>query len=76
MEPVYFVMAILGCADDGLQCREQRLEPVRYQSAAACRAAVDAAILRNTDLDYPMISADCRSNRQQLAVDRTAGPAG
>jgi hypothetical protein len=60
MEPVVFVMAILGCDDDGRQCSRQRVEPVHYASAAACRAAVPQALLRNTDVDFPVVGAECR----------------
>ena len=55
MEPVYFVMSILGCGDDGLQCREQRLEPVRYTSIAACQQAISGALHRNADIDFPVV---------------------
>ena len=34
------------------------LDPV-YQSQAACTAATDAAILRNSDVDFPVVVAQC-----------------
>ena len=40
MEPVFYVMAILGCGDFQDQCQQARVEPVRYQSAAQCQAAM------------------------------------
>lgn len=67
MEPVYFVMAILGCADDGQACRQERIEPARYQSASACQAAMDAALMRNTDIAYPVIGAACEQRSQRSA---------
>lgn len=67
MEPVFFVMAILGCGDDGADCRQQRLEPVRYTSAAACQGAVPAALRRNADVDYPVIGAQCQASNQRFA---------
>ncbi len=72
MEPVFFVMAILGCGDAGAQCTEARIDPVRYQTVQQCRAALPAALARNTDLAYPVISASCRANRAAFA--KTASP--
>ncbi|GAA0737079.1 hypothetical protein [Sphingomonas japonica] len=71
MEPLYYVMAIMGCADSGAACQEARVEPVRYESAATCRSAMNEALLRNTDLSFPTISAACQSNTERMA--RTQG---
>ena len=68
MEPVYFVMALMGCADAGDLCREARIEPVRYTSIQACQAQQPAALRRNSDLDYPEISAQCRASGQRWAA--------
>jgi len=67
MEPVYFVMAILGCGDDGMQCSQQRIEPVRYVNAAECQAAMPAALIRNTDIDFPVVGAACQPRGRQVA---------
>jgi hypothetical protein len=72
MDSVYFVMAILGCADDGMACRQERVEPVRYQSAAACQAAVTTALNRNTDLAYPVIGASCERRDRQFAEAKSS----
>ena len=45
----------------------KRIEPVRYYSAAQCRAAMPAALMRNTDIDYPTITAACRQVGQSMA---------
>lgn len=66
MEPVYFIMAIMGCGDDGGACRQQRVEPVRYESVAQCKEAMSAALLRNTDLEFPLIEANCRRNTERI----------
>lgn len=66
MEPVLYVMAILGCADDASQCRNARVEPVTYQSAAACQAAMPAALMRNSDLSFPTISAACQQRGERM----------
>jgi hypothetical protein len=67
MEPLYFVMAILGCGDGSANCAEARVEPVRYTSIQACQAAMPDALRRNSDIDYPVISVACRSSGQHLA---------
>lgn len=68
---VYFVMAIMGCGDDGAACRQARIEPVRYQSAAQCQAAMNATLLRHTDLEFPVIEATCRrSTDRMVQTDR------
>ena len=75
MEPVFFVMALMGCGDAGDMCTQARVEPVRYTSIQACQAQANAALLRNTDLDFPVITAHCRSTAQQWASARVK-PAG
>ncbi|HEU0066431.1 MAG TPA: hypothetical protein VFQ57_04230 [Sphingomonas sp.] len=72
MEPVFYVMAILGCGDAGVACAPARIEPVRYESVQQCRAALPQALVRNTDLAFPVIAADCRATGERLAkTDRT-----
>ena len=71
MEPFYFVMAIMGCADGSTQCAEARVVQVRYATVQQCQAAMPAMLQNNSDIDYPVISAACRSNRPQLVqMDR------
>ncbi|MFZ5748681.1 MAG: hypothetical protein ACOY45_13630 [Pseudomonadota bacterium] len=60
MDAIFYVMAILGCGDSGAQCDQVRVESVRYDSAAQCRAAMPDVLRRSTDLSYPVISAACR----------------
>jgi hypothetical protein len=67
MGSVFYVIAIMGCGDGGTQCAQQRIEPVRYVSAAQCRAAMPAALQRNTDIDYPTILASCRQIGTSMA---------
>ncbi|VXC51197.1 hypothetical protein [Sphingomonas sp. AX6] len=70
MEPLVYVMAILGCGDPGTQCQEARLEPVTYVSAAQCRTEIPNVLMRSTDLDYPTIGAACQSNRERAAQNK------
>lgn len=67
MEPVFFVMAILGCGDGSSQCREARVEPNHYASVQQCQAQLPAALARNTDLSFPTISATCRADGALMA---------
>lgn len=67
MEPVYFVMAILGCGDMQTQCQQARVEPTRYQSAAACQAAMSEVLPRHMDLSFPTVAAACERRGQQMA---------
>ena len=67
MGSVFYVIAIMGCGDGQAQCAQQRIEPARYYSAAQCRAAMPAALMRNTDIDFPTISAACRQVGTSLA---------
>ena len=68
MEPLLYVMAILGCGETDAACREVRIEPVRYAREADCLAATEAALLRNDDLVFPTVVAQCRpaGTRPQL----------
>lgn len=59
MDSLYFVMAIMGCGDAGVECRQARIEPVRYQNAAQCQAAMAGALMRNSDLSFPVVQAAC-----------------
>jgi hypothetical protein len=72
MEPVFFVMAILGCGDASAACTQARVEPVRYRTVQECRAALPAALARNSDLDFPEISASCRASGVRMV--RTSAP--
>ena len=67
MEPLFYVMAIMGCADGNVQCTEARNVPTHYTSMAQCRAALPDQLAQNTDVPYPMISAACRTAGAQIA---------
>ncbi len=73
MEPLYYVMAIMGCGDTGTACQEARVEPVRYESAGQCRAAMDDTLFKHTDLSFPVISAACQSNTERMARAEAQG---
>ena len=56
----YFIIAILGCADGSAACTPVATVPTHYASQAACSAATSEALLANSDLDFPRLSAECR----------------
>ena len=60
MGPATFIIAILGCADGGASCAPVATVPIHYASEAACSAAAGEALLRNSDLDFPTLVAECR----------------
>ena len=60
MEPLTYIIALMGCTDDGTMCRQVRMEQARYPTAAACQAALDNALWRNSDINYPIIQASCQ----------------
>ena len=59
--PSYFIIAILGCADGSAACTPVATVPTHYSSAAACSAATSEALIANSDLDFPSLSAECRA---------------
>ena len=58
--PSYFIIAIFGCADGSAACTPVATVPTHYATAAACSAATNDALIANSDLDFPTLSAECR----------------
>lgn len=73
MEPVFYVMAIMGCGDMQEQCREARIAPARYASAAQCQAAMAQVLPNHMDLSFPTIAASCQRRGQQMAGNESSG---
>ena len=59
MGPGTFLIAILGCGEGEEPCQQVRMLETRYESQASCTAATDAVLLKNADVDYPVIVARC-----------------
>ncbi len=59
MTAAFFLMAIMGCGEGDASCQQVRLLETRYESQAACAAATEAAVTRFTDIDYPVVVAQC-----------------
>lgn len=70
MDPLFYVMAIMGCGDGNSACQQARVEPVHYQSIRACQQAMPAALARNSDVDYPVVTATCQATGQLLVQTR------
>jgi hypothetical protein len=56
----YFIIAIFGCADGSAACTPVATVPTHFASEATCAAATSDALLANSDLDFPTLSAECR----------------
>ena len=59
MGPGTFLIAILGCGEGDAPCQQVKTLEARYESQAACTAATEAALTQNTDIDYPVVAAEC-----------------
>ena len=59
MGPAIFIIAIMGCGEGDAPCQQVKTLDVRYESRAACTAATEAAITQNTDIDFPVVAAEC-----------------
>jgi hypothetical protein len=67
MEPLAFVIAILGCGDAGAGCARVVVEPVRYETLSACQAATTNALANHTDVEFPVIQARCEQRGYRIA---------
>jgi hypothetical protein len=70
MEPVYYVIAILGCADGSAQCTPVATVPTRYESQTACSASTSDALLANSNFDFPTLVAECRASAPRATVEQ------
>lgn len=67
MGPTLFIMAIMGCGDGDAACRQMRVADAVYASIETCQAATNTVLQRNTDLDFPTVSAICRAESADSA---------
>ncbi len=54
-----FIIAILGCGEADTACTQVRTLDTRYESQAACTAATEAVLPGHSDVDYPVVVAQC-----------------
>jgi hypothetical protein len=59
MGPAIFIIAIMGCGEADAPCQQVRTLEARYESQAACTAATEAALTENSDVDFPVVAAEC-----------------
>lgn len=78
MEPILFVIAIMGCGESDASCTTVRTLDARYETRAACTAATEAAIMRNSDIEYPVVVAQCTPSRigARVKASEVKTPAG
>jgi acyl-CoA synthetase (AMP-forming)/AMP-acid ligase II len=70
MGPGYFVIAILGCADGGSACTLVATLQTHYATEAQCSEATGAALIENSNFDYPTLVARCRPEQTKSADAR------
>jgi acyl-CoA synthetase (AMP-forming)/AMP-acid ligase II len=67
MGPAHFVIAILGCADGSTACTPVATLEKQYASEAQCSAATGAALIENSDYDFPTLVARCKPAEEKAA---------
>jgi len=68
MEPVYYVIAILGCADGSTQCTPVATVPTQFASQQACSEGTQQALLARSDFDFPTLIAECRASHPRATA--------
>ena len=76
MGPGLFLIAIMGCGDGDAPCQTVRTLDTRYETQAACTAATGAAVEKASDVDFPVIAAQCVSanGKPQVKADEVKRP--
>jgi hypothetical protein len=75
MGPVYFVIAILGCGDEGVACRTVAAPAAHYATEKACLAARGDVLMANSDLDFPSLLAECQPVSRKASTAQPEPPA-
>lgn len=60
MGPAFYVLAILGCGEADTACQQVAVAETRYETVEACNAATADAVMRNSDLAFPVVVAQCK----------------
>jgi hypothetical protein len=69
MGPAYFVLAILGCGEGEAACQQVAIAEPRFASVEACQSASEDTLMRHSDVDYPVVVAQCRPASQPASVE-------
>ena len=75
MGPAYFVIAIMGCGDGASDCRTVATPAAHYTSEQSCLAARDQTLMSNSDLDFPMLLAQCLPVSRKASAKEQPKPA-
>jgi hypothetical protein len=67
MGPAFYVMAILGCGEAEAACQQVAVAQTRYENLEACNAATAEAVMRNVNLSFPVVAAQCRRDDTEVA---------
>lgn len=67
MGATLFIMAIMGCGDGDAACRQLRVADALYPTVEACQSATAPVLQRNTDIDYPVVTVQCRAEKAESA---------
>jgi acyl-CoA synthetase (AMP-forming)/AMP-acid ligase II len=70
MGPAYFVIAILGCADGGTSCTPVMTLQTHYSTEQQCVDATGAALIENSQLDFPTLLARCHAGEVKSADEQ------
>jgi hypothetical protein len=76
--PAGYLLAILACGEADAPCQQVAQAPVRYASEAQCLAATEEQLARRSDLDHPVLVAECRAEAVRpasLRADEVLKPA-
>ena len=53
-------MTVIGCDCDAKLCEFIRETPAQWSTVAECEADLKAQVIRDSELDYPLVSGICR----------------
>ena len=77
--PAGYLLALLSCGEGDAPCQQIGQAPVRYASQAECLAATEEQLARRSDLDHPVVVAECRAEGVRpahLRADEVEKPEG
>jgi hypothetical protein len=69
MGPATFAIFILGCADGGSACTPVASLNARYATESECAAAAGAALIENSNFDFPTLVARCSAAPPTRSVE-------
>ena len=64
----------MGCADGSQACTRVATMPAQYADQQSCAASAPKALEASTDLDFPMLVAECQAVKPRPAASRQDKP--